>query len=307
MSKHRIVLGMGFAVLACVLSVGCKSDTETASPEDQVITLATTTSTENSGLLAYLHPDFEEKTGIRVKVVAKGTGASLQMARDGDADVVLVHAPEMEEAFVAEGYGVERVPVMYNDFVIIGPADDPAGAKDAVNAAEALKKIADSDSKFISRGDNSGTHAKEQALWKVSGVPTSEGTKTVMKKGEEVEITCIAPDIGGDEYISIGQGMGETLARATQDQAYTIADRGTYYAYALAETPRTDLVIVSEGDEALFNPYGVIAVDPEKHPHAQIDLANQYIEWLTSPETQDLIGKFEVGGKVLFHPSAGTH
>jgi len=269
----------------------------------EILTLATTTSTENSGLLAHVHPGFEKQTGIQVKVIAKGTGASLQLARDGNADVILVHAREKEDEFVREGYGVGRRDVMYNDFVIVGPKQDPAGIKNTKDAATALKKIAAAKQLFISRGDSSGTHFKEQFLWKQTKLELTETTKEIVKKGKPKTISMIVPK--GDWYRSIGQGMGKTIGYTTEKQAYCLTDRGTYYAYSLGKDPRTDLVILSEGDSRLANPYGVTAVDPKKHPHVKHGAAMKYIQWLTSAEAQAKIGNFKKDGKVLFHPSAG--
>ncbi len=266
-----------------------------------VLTLATTTSTENSGLLAHLHPDFEQRTGTRVKVVAKGTGASLQLAREGNADVVLVHAREKEDEFVSQGYGILRREVMHNDFVIIGPEADPAGVAGADDAAVALRGIAETQQLFVSRGDSSGTHFKEQNLWQATALPLLRESRVIVKKGSEQTISARRP--AGDWYVSIGQGMGKVLSYATEKQAYTLSDRGTYYAYALGEDARTDLVILCEGDLRLANPYGVIAVNPAKFPAVNHRAAVRYIEWLTCPETQQMIGAFTKEGKVLFHPA----
>jgi tungstate transport system substrate-binding protein len=265
-----------------------------------VLTLATTTSTENSGLLAHLHPDFESKTGMRVKVVAKGTGASLQLGRDGNADVVLVHARAEEDRFVEEGHGVMRRDVMYNDFVIIGPRGNPAGVKKAESPGQALRRVATRRHTFISRGDASGTHVKEQELWRQTGMPLEREEVTVFAGGEETVFESVRP--AGAWYVSVGQGMGKTIMIATERQAYTLADRGTYYAFALAEPARTDLAILCEGHESLRNPYGVIAVDSGTHPGVNFDGAKRYIEWITSPAVQAMIGEYRVGGKVLFHP-----
>ena len=269
---------------------------------DDTLTLATTTSTENSGLLTYLHPDFEQKTGIRVKVVAKGTGASLQLARDGNADVVLVHAREQEDQFIKEGYGTMRRDVMYNDFVLLGPTSDPGGIDGLGDAAKALRGIAQKRATFVSRGDNSGTHMREQLVWKKTGLPLQKEEVTMFLKGKRKAFSFVRPE--GDWYLSIGQGMGKTIMVATEKRAYTLADRGTYYAFALATPPKTDLAILTEGDPGLFNPYGVIAVDPKRHPHVNFDAAKRYITWLTSPSVQKMIGQYRVKGKVLFHPNA---
>jgi tungstate transport system substrate-binding protein len=267
----------------------------------EVLTLATTTSTENSGLLAYLHPEFEKATGIQIKVIAKGTGTSLELAREGKADVILVHAKDKEEQFVKNGYGVERHFVMYNDFVLIGPASDPAGVKGTATIAEAMNAIAAAKATFISRGDSSGTHFKEQAIWQTTGLPLVEETRDIVAKGQTRTVTMRRP--AGDWYTPIGQGMGRTLSTATDMQAYALADRGTYYAYSLGEEPRTDLVILSAGDEDLMNPYGVIAVNPEKFPNVKAELATKYVTWLISDETQKHIGDYRVGGRALFHPA----
>lgn len=286
--------------LLAALAVSASS----ARAADEVLTLATTTSTENSGLLAYLHPDFEKKTGIRVKVIAKGTGASLQLARDGNADVVLVHARAQEDQFVAEGYGTMRRDVMYNDFVIIGPPQDPAQIEGLGRAPEALARIAAGEHPWISRGDGSGTHIKEQELWRSTDVPLESKTVTMFLKGQRKAIRSVRPS--GRWYLSVGQGMGKTILVATEKRAYTLADRGTYYAFALTDPPKTDLDILCQGDPKLSNPYGVIAVHPEKHRHVNFGAARKYIEWITSPDVQKMIGRYTVGGKVLFHPSTAA-
>lgn len=269
---------------------------------EQILVLATTTSTENSGLLAEIHPDFESRFGIRVKVVAKGTGASLQLARDGNVDVVLVHAPEQERQFVEEGYGVMRRAVMYNDFVIIGPEEDGAGVGSAKTPGEALARIGRAGHVFVSRGDNSGTHIKEQELWRQSGVPLERHEVTMIVGGGEKTFEWVGPT--GNWYLAIGQGMGKAITLTTERRAYTLADRGTYYALALAEPARTDLKILCEGHESLRNPYSVIAVNREEHSHVNFGGARKYIEWITSPEAQRVIGEYRVGGKLLFHPGA---
>ncbi len=271
-----------FLVLTVVLALvaGCKpSPTPTPVPEVQKLILATTTSTADTGLLDYLLPDFEARYNAKVEVIAVGTGQAIKTAEQGDADVILVHARDKEDQFVADGYGVNRQDVMYNDFVIVGPEDDPAGIQGMTDAATALAKIAEAQTPFASRGDESGTHSKEKAIWEKAG---------------------IAP--GGDWYLSLGQGMGATLTVANEKGAYTLADRGTY----LSRREGLELLIVVEGDPILFNPYGVIAVNPEKHPHVKYDLAMKFIEWLTSVETQKKIGEFGIErfGQPLFYPSA---
>lgn len=270
--------------------------------EDKVIKMSTTTSTQASGLLDVLLPELKKDTGIEVKVVAKGTGAAIADGKDGNVDVIFVHAKAREEAFVAEGFGVKRYAVMHNDFVIVGPAKDPAGIKGTKTAAEALKKIAAAGAKFISRGDDSGTHTKEQALWKSSGLPMEKKTQKIVKKGKEREVSFIQPK--GDWYMSIGQGMGKTLTFADEKLAYTMADRGTYIKYKMGKDNPIDLEIVCEGDTALFNPYGVIPINPKKHPHVKVAVAEEFAKWLVSPKGQGLIAGYKVNGLQLFFPDA---
>lgn len=290
-------------LLAWLTAAVVIGDASVSSAADTLI-LATTTSTENSGLLAYLHPDFERKTGIRVKVVAKGTGASLQLARDGHADVVLTHARELEDKFVTDGFGVERFDVMYNDFVIVGPANDPLAIRGSPDPFDVFRRIAAAQAAFVSRGDGSGTHIREQELWRRTGVPFETEQSSVIEDGVQRSIDIVRPR--GDWYLSVGQGMGKALTIATQKQAYTLADRGTYYAFALDQPAKTDLVIVCEGHESLFNPYSVIAVNPQRHPHVNADGAEKYIRWITSPEVQRMIGQYRLQDKALFHPNAQT-
>lgn len=248
-----------------------------ASAQDQQrLILATTTSTYDSGLLDYILPDFEETYNAKVDVVAVGTGQALALGESGDADVLLVHAREREDAFVAAGHGVIRYDVMYNDFVIVGVAADPAGIRGMATAAEALTHIAESGALFVSRGDDSGTHTKELSIWAAAG---------------------IAPQ--GDWYISAGQGMGAVLTMADELGAYTLTDRATYVARQ-GTGLRLDILI--EGDENLFNPYGVIPVNPALHPAVNADLAQAFAHWITSLPTQDLIASFERDGNQLFMP-----
>jgi tungstate transport system substrate-binding protein len=271
------------------------SPAEPAGQEVGRLVLATTTSTENSGLLPVILPDFESRFGATVEVIAVGTGQALELGRNGDADVLLVHARELEDAFVAEGFGVNRQDVMYNDFVIVGPAADPAGIRGQTDVAAALTQIANSQSSFISRGDNSGTHVKEQSLWQATSIPLVE---TASVDGAS---TYVRPE--GDWYQSIGQGMGATLTVADEQQAYTLSDRATYLARTLEGT---DLEILVEGDSRMFNPYGVIAVNPELHPSVNATGAEAFINWLTSVETQQLIGQFgveEFGSSLLIPDS----
>ncbi len=248
--------------------------------EPQTLTLATTTSTENSGLLAYILPDFERRHNAQVHVVAVGTGQALEIASRGDADLVLVHARSQEEAFMEAGHGLLREDAMYNDFVIIGPADDPAGISGLADAAFAFRKIAEADSTFISRGDESGTHTKELQIWEKAGLEPKGGW-----------------------YISAGAGMGAVLTMAQEKGAYTLTDRGTYLARTLEDV---DLPILVEGDPILFNPYGVMVVNPEEHPGVNSELAKMFVEWLASVETQKLIGQFGVEefGQPLFIPDS---
>lgn len=244
--------------------------------------LATTTSTQDSGLLDYLLPDFEKEFNTQVDVIAVGTGQALQLGKDGNADVLLVHARSQEDAFMEAGDGVRREDVMYNDFVILGPESDPAGVKGMTSAVDAFKKIAAAQAAFISRGDKSGTHSKELAVWK------------------SAEIT---PE--GDWYISAGQGMGEVLTMAAEQQAYTLSDRATY----LARTKNgLALQIVVEKDKSLLNPYGVIAVNPNKGAQINVDLATKFIEWIISVPVQEKIGQFgkEEFGVSLFVPDSAA-
>ena len=244
------------------------------------LVLATTTSTQDSGLLDYLLPDFEKEFGVKVDVIAVGTGQTLTLGEDGNADVLLVHARAKEDAFMEAGHGVRREDVMYNDFIILGPENDPAGIKGLTSGAEAFKKIAETQSIFISRGDESGTHTKEKSIWKEAGIEPA-----------------------GDWYISSGQGMGEVLTMANEQQAYTLSDRATY----LARTKEgLDLVILVEGDKSLLNPYGVITVNPQKNPDIQADLANKFLEWIISLPVQEKIANFGVAdfGESLFIPDS---
>ncbi len=239
--------------------------------------MATTTSTDNSGLLDYLLPAFEKATGLHVDVIAVGTGKALKLAERGDVDVVLVHAPKAESAFVQAGWGVNRRSVMVNDFLIVGPPEDPASLKDAASLAEALQRIKASGARFISRGDDSGTHKKELTLWPLAGGPPS-----------------------GDGYLEAGQGMEATLRIADEKKAYTLTDRGTFLAMGTG----MDLVPLCQGDPRLRNPYSIIAVNPARHPYVRYMEAMTLIAWITSPEGQARIGSFRVGGEVLFHPLA---
>ena len=272
--------------------------------EDKIIKMSTTTSTQSSGLLDILLPELEKETGIKVKVIAKGTGAAIRDGMDGNVDVIFVHAKTREEKFISDGYGTKRYAVMHNDFVILGPAKDPAGIKGMAHAGEALKKIADSQSAFVSRGDDSGTHTKEQALWKASGLPVEKKTDTIVKKGKKRQVDYIHPEGLGVWYLSIGQGMGKTLTFADEKQAYTLADRGTYIKYKFGRDIPIELDVLCEGDAALANPYGVIPVNPKKHPHVNYQLAEEFAKWLVSAQGQTAIANYRLLGKQLFYPDA---
>jgi tungstate transport system substrate-binding protein len=247
--------------------------------QEKFIIVASTTSTQDSGLFGYLLPLFKQKTGIDVKVVAQGTGQALDTARRGDADVVFVHAKAAEEKFVSEGFGLRRYPVMYNDFVLIGPRDNPAGVagRDIVAALQTIKSKA---APFISRGDRSGTHIAELMLWKDAGIDIARNK--------------------GPWYKEIGQGMGATLNMASALNAYALSDRGTWLAFK----NRGGLAILVEGDKRLFNQYGVMLVNPAKHPAVRRDLGQQFIDWLISPDGQNAIAGYTINGQQLFYPNA---
>ena len=241
------------------------------------IRMATTTSTDNSGLLEVILPPFEKMCTVTIDIIAVGTGKAIKLGEKGDVDLILVHAPDAEKKFVKEGYGVNRRSVMHNDFVILGPAIDPAKIKGEMNAHKAFEKISKTKSLFISRGDDSGTHKKEKSIWKKTGVMPQ-----------------------GKWYLEAGQGMGTVLQMAHEKMAYTLSDRGTYLAYKT----KIDLVVISEGDPDLYNPYGVIAVNPVKHPHVKYIKAMALIGWLTSPDCQQMIAQFKKGEELLFYPDA---
>jgi tungstate transport system substrate-binding protein len=252
-----------------------------AHAQQKFITVASTTSTEQSGLFKHLLPIFENKTGIDVRVVALGTGQALDMGKRGDADVVFVHAKPLEEKFVAEGHGVKRFEVMYNDFVLVGPKADPAKVGGTKDIVAALKKIKAAQAPFASRGDKSGTHFAEVALWKAAGID-------------------IAADKGA-WYRETGSGMGPTLNTASGMNAYALTDRGTWLSFK----NRGDLVISVEGDKRLFNQYGVMLVNPAKHPHVKKDMGQQFVDWVISPEGQKAIAAYKINGEQLFFPNAG--
>lgn len=271
-------------------------------PAGETIKMSTTTSTRDSGLLEFLLPELEKETGITVQVLAKGTGAAIRDGVDGNVDVIFVHDTAREIRFVEDGWGTKRYPVMHNDFVIVGPPDDPAGIKGSSDVLASLRAIAEKNLPFISRGDDSGTHTKELSLWKKTGLPLTK-TEQKMKRGDQdVTFTFEAPE--GTWYFSIGQGMGRTLFMADEKEAYALSDRGTFIQHKYGKTPPTDLEIIVEGDEDLFNPYGVIPVNPEKYPHTKIAPVTAFAEWLVSPRGQALIAQYKLEGKQLFFPDA---
>jgi len=267
---------LSFALALCVSALASHAP---AIAEDRSIVVASTTSTQDSGLFGYLLPIFKAKTGIEVKVIAQGTGQALDTARRGDADVVFVHARSQEEKFLAEGFGVKRFDVMYNDFVLIGPNGDPAGIKGG-EIETALKTIQAKAAPFVSRGDKSGTHSAELALWRQAGI----------------DITASK----GSWYREIGQGMGAALNTAGAMNAYVLSDRGTWISFK----NRGDLEIVVEGDKRLFNQYGVMLVNPEKFPSVKNELGQTFVDWLVSPEGQAVIAGYKIDGQQLFFPDA---
>jgi tungstate transport system substrate-binding protein len=266
---------LGFWLLALV--GGCSRQHAARSRPTVRLKLATTTSTQDSGLLDVILPAFEQSSGLRVDVIAVGTGKALALGENGDVDAVLVHAPEAEEAFVRAGFGVNRREVMANDFVILGPPEDPAGVREARDIASAFVAIARAEAPFVSRGDESGTHQKEKQLWREANLQPQ-----------------------GAWYVETGQGMGPTLTMADEKRAYVLADRGTYLAFK----SKVDLVILYQGAPSLANPYHVIAVNPARHPYVHYQEAMTLIDWLVSPEAQGLIAGFRQEGEVLFHPLA---
>jgi tungstate transport system substrate-binding protein len=285
-------------VIISILDVGSGQCAE------KLIKMATTTSTENSGLLDVLIPEFTRKTGIQVKIFAKGTGAALRDGMEGNVDIILVHAKSREAVFVAQGYGAYRLDVMHNDFVIIGPSGDPAKIKGMRDAAGAFRKISAAKVMFISRGDDSGTHIKEQAIWKATGKGMKIESSEIIKKGTKRTLSFVYPVGLGKGYISIGQGMGKALTFAEEKQAYTITDRGTFLKYKYGRKLGLNLEILCEGDPRLFNPYGVIPVSPKKHPHAKFAWADRFAGWLVSAQAQKLIGQYKIAGRQAFFPDA---
>jgi len=268
-----------------------------------VITMSTTTSTVASGLLDVLLPAFTRDTGIRVKVVAKGTGAAIRDGMDGNVDVIFVHAREREEAFVRQGYGTKRYGVMHNDFVIAGPKSDPAGIAGMEDAAAAFRRIAAVGALFVSRGDDSGTHTKEQFLWRQTGLALT-GPEDKRGHGETVRGDGIVRPAGA-WYLSIGQGMGKALRFADEKQAYVLTDRGTFLKYTLGGDLPISLVVLVEGDPRLANPYGLIPVNPKRFPHVRYQEARRLAEWLVSPRGQERIASYRLLGRRLFFPDAG--
>lgn len=280
-----LLLAAAFVLGACAPAAAeapaaTEESTEPRPGQEGHLVLATTTSTDDSGLLDFLLPMFEKEAGVTVDVIAVGTGQALKLGEDGNADVLLVHSRANEDKFMEAGHGTRREDIMYNDFVILGPESDPAGIKGMTNAADAMKKIAEAEAAFISRGDESGTHSKEKSLWAKAEIEPA-----------------------GDWYISTGQGMGEVITMANEQQAYTLSDRATYLARSKAGL---DLAVLVEGDKALFNPYGVITVNPEKNPGIKADLSNQFVDWLISVPTQEQIASFgkEEFGQSLFIPDS---
>ncbi|MFB6299895.1 MAG: substrate-binding domain-containing protein [Halobacteriales archaeon] len=281
--RRELITAIGAG--AVVSTAGCAQfGTSSDQPEviGETLTLTTTTSTYDTGLLNEIHPDFEEMYGVTVDAVAQGTGAALESARNGDSDVVMVHARSLEDEFMRNGYGINRRDLMFNDFVIVGPENDPAGIQGMDSATEALTTIAQAEATFVSRGDNSGTHTKELTLWDAAGT-----------------------EPGGDWYQETGTGMGEALNIANQQNAYTLSDRGTF----ISQRSEIDLIILVQGPikggpEILANPYGIMAVNPGVHDNANYDLAMAYIGWITSPRAQTAIAEYQVNGEQLFFPEA---
>jgi tungstate transport system substrate-binding protein len=279
--RRRPTLGLAasFGVLAIIVATALVAGPALA--QDRHIILASTTSTENSGLLAHLLPIFTARTGIEVRVIALGTGKAIETARRGDADVLMVHHPPSERAFVAEGHGVERVPIMYNDFVLVGPRADPAGVRGLSDVAAALARIAEAEAVFVSRGDESGTHRAERALWAQRGIDVDAAS--------------------GDWYREAGAGMGAVLNLASALDAYTLSDRATWLAFQ----NKGQLDILVEGDPRLFNQYSVILVNPERHPHVAAADGQALVDWLRSPEGQAAIDAYQRDGQQLFFANYG--
>ncbi len=296
MKRNGQILVAGVLLIAAMAGM--------AGADDNLLTMSTTTSTQASGLLDVLLPAFKADTGVRVKVIAKGTGAAIRDGRDGNVDLIFVHAKAREEKFVRDGYGTRRYPIMHNDFVILGPAADPAGVRDTRDVTQALKSIAAGGKPFVSRGDDSGTHTKEQQLWETSGLPLTTASQTIVKKGKNRDVTFVHPAGLGRWYFSIGQGMGKALTFAEEKQAYILSDRGTYIKYKFGRKPALDLDVLCEGDARLANPYGVIPVSPAKYPHVKHEAAQKFARWLSSERGQGLIARYRLEGQQLFYPDA---
>jgi tungstate transport system substrate-binding protein len=279
MISRRSFVSTGLMLTAFVLAAAPQAHAQ-ATGTDRFITVSSTTSTTDSGLFTHLLPKFQAATGIEVRVVSQGTGQALDTGRRGDADVVFVHAKAQEEKFVAEGFGVERKPVMYNDFVLIGPRQDPAGIKGSKDIAEALKAVQAKAAPFVSRGDKSGTHSAELNLWKAAGIDIAAAK--------------------GPWYREIGQGMGAALNTSSSMGAYVLSDRATWINFK----NRGDLEIMVEGDKRLFNQYGIILVNPAKHAHVKAADGQAFITWVTSPEGQKAIADYKINGEQLFFPNA---
>jgi tungstate transport system substrate-binding protein len=295
----RAGLGWILSVVVCLFFM-CG----TAKGDDRPIKMSTTTSTENSGLLDVLLPAFTAETGIQVKVFPKGTGGAIRDGMDGNVDIVFVHAKDREEAFVAAGYGAYRLGVMHNDFVIIGPPGDSAGIRQTGDAVMALRKITEKKALFVSRGDDSGTHMKEQALWKATGLPLETEVVEIVRKGDKRSLSSQRPQGLAERYLSIGQGMGKTLTYAEEKGAYTLTDRGTYLKYRLGRKECLNLEILCEGDPRLYNPYGIIPINPKRHPHVNFHCADRLAKWLVSEKAQGLIAEYKIEGKQAFFPDA---
>ncbi len=276
---------INIAILIVIISLLTYALYQSGNPDSKnTLLLATTTSTANSGLLDEIIPDFEDNYDATVKITPVGTGQALELGKNGDVDILMVHAPEREQEFVDQGYGIQRYLVCYNYFVIVGPLDDPANLKNVPNSSEAMRMIFEGEFKFASRGDDSGTHTKEKELWTNAGYDY------------ESEI-----DIPGNEwYLSVSAGMGDTLIRANELQAYTLSDEGTFWAYE----GNLDLEIVLREDPNLLNQYSVIPINPDKHSHVNYDLSMKFVDWIISQEIQDKIGNFEKNGHILFVPNA---
>jgi tungstate transport system substrate-binding protein len=278
LNRRKLIVAAALGAIVMIAPV--------AHAQDKSIVVASTTSTQDSGLFEYLLPLYKQKTGVTVKVVSQGTGQALDTGRRGDADVVWVHAKAQEEKFLAEGQGVKRFPVMYNDFVLIGPKSDPAKIKGMKDVGQALTAIRDKKASFISRGDRSGTHSAELRLWKAAGIDIAK------------DLAAKAP-----WYKSIGQGMGAALNTAGAGNAYVLSDRGTWIHFK----NKGDLAILVEGDKRMFNQYGIMLVNPAKHPNVKKELGQQFIDWIVSPEGQKAIANYKINGEQLFYPNASDN